>query len=192
LFVVVTLILVFVSTSPLLAAVISFPDSSEQFTELWVLDSSHATENYPFNVTVNELYTVFVTVSNRMHGSEYYLVKVKLRNIAQYLVEANSSQASSVASLYEFRSLVADKNFWESSVTFGFQDVSFMNDTVAVGTIVVNDMVLPVDASAVQDNKTGCFYFQLFFELWRYDVELQSLEFDDRYVGLWLNMTSSS
>jgi len=30
-----------------------------------------------------------------------------------------------------------------------------------------------------------------FFELWRYDVEYDGFRFDDRFVGLWLNMTVS-
>jgi hypothetical protein len=31
----------------------------------------------------------------------------------------------------------------------------------------------------------------LFFELWRYDVEYDLFRFDNRFVGLWLNMTAS-
>jgi hypothetical protein len=76
-------------------------------------------------------------------------------------------------------------------VTFGFQDVSVEEDVVSVGEVTINDVVFSVDASARWDAENDGFYFQLFFELWRYDVKLQGFRFHDRFVGIWLKMTGS-
>lgn len=190
LFITVTLVLVVVAASPVLAAVISFPDGSEPFTELWILDSGHTTENYPFNVSVGGVYKVFVDVANRMGGPEFYLLQVKFCNVSQYVMEVGDSEPSSLESLYDFYFFLGDENVWESGVTFGFQDVSFGEDTVAVGSVVVDGVVFPVDASALWDSEAGVFYFHLFFELWRYDTALQGFQFDHRSVGVWVNMTA--
>jgi len=190
LFIAITLVLTLVAASPVIAAVVSFQGGSEQFSEFWLLGPDHIAENYPFNVSAGEMYKIFVNLANHMDRSEYYLVQVKFRNITQSILEVAGSKPSSLSPLYTFRFFVADENVWESPVNFGFQDVSIEGDIVTVGDLIVNEMVFPVDASTRWDSETSCFYFQLFFELWRYDVALQSFRFDNRFVGIWLNMTS--
>lgn len=192
LFISITLVLILVAASPVLATVISFQSGSDQFTELWLLGPDHLAGNFPFNVKASEVYEIFVNVVNNMHGSEYYLVQVKFRSFTQCIADqVADSQPSSLSPLYEFRFSVATENRWESPVNFGFEGVSFGEDTATVRDLVVNDIVFPVDASTRWDSEANCFCFQLFFELWRYDVALQSFKFDNRYVGIWLNMTNS-
>ena len=60
-----------------------------------------------------------------------------------------------------------------------------------MGDITINGTVFPVDASMSWDSESSGFYFRLSFELWRYDEQLNDFSFDDRTVGLRLNMTSS-
>jgi hypothetical protein len=52
-------------------------------------------------------------------------------------------------------------------------------------------VVFDVDAISVWDVEFGGFYFQLFFELWRFDLASYGFRFHNRFVGLWLNMTAS-
>jgi hypothetical protein len=54
---------------------------------------------------------------------------------------------------------------------------------------MINDVTFNVDKLASWDvNGTG-YYYQLFMELWIYNVEPAAFEFHNRFVGLWLNMT---
>lgn len=189
LFIVVTLILTLIAASPVIAIVVPFQDGSEGFSEFWLLGPDHIAKNYPFNVSSGEVHKIFVGLVNQMGSSEYYMVHVKFRNSTQFLLELNSSKPSSLAALYEFRFFVENENVWELPVNFGFQDVSIRGDVVTVGNVIVNGKVFPASASTGWDSKTNGFYFQLFFELWRYDVISQAFKFDDRVIGIWINMT---
>jgi hypothetical protein len=206
LFFVATLVLALIAASPTIAMLMPSLSSSEKLSELWLLDSNHATEDYPFNVTDGEMYNVFVGVGNRMGSSGYYKVYVKFGNLTQ--LDFSSSESSSLPTLYELQGFAGDRSFWESPVTFGFQNVSLvynvtsmdnatMNATVedsvlSVDNIIINEMVFPVDAQTSWDEENRGFYFRLSFELWRYDTEYDDFRFDSLFVGLRLNMTSSS
>jgi hypothetical protein len=98
---------------------------------------------------------------------------------------------SSLDPLYEFRLFLGDGDSWESPLTFGFEDVFVEDDVLVVGNVEVNGVSFPVGASAVFDAVGGGGFFQLFFELWRYDLVSESFRFDDRFVGLQLNMVAS-
>jgi len=191
LFLVVTLGLALIVASPLFGVIVPFGGGSERFSEFWLLGPSHMAEGYPFNVTAGEEYRVFVGVGNHMGGSEYYMVSVKFRNSSQSLPDITGSEPSSLPTLYEYRFFVGDGEVWEMPVTFGFEDVVVEGDFLVVGDVTVDGVVFPVDVSAVWDVERGGCFFQLFFELWRYDVMSESFRFDDRFVGLWLNMTGS-
>jgi len=191
LFFVVTLGLALVAASPALGVVVPFGGGSERFSELWLLGPWHMAEGYPFDVGVNETYGVFVGVGNHMGCSEYYVVCVKFRNSTQPLPDIDNSTPSALPPLYEYSFFVGDGETWESRLTFGFEDVSLVGDVVFVGGVTINGVVFPVGSSAVWDSEYGGFYFQLFFELWRYDVTMQSFRYHNRFVGLWLNVTAS-
>jgi uncharacterized membrane protein len=189
LFVVVTLELALIVASPMLAMVVSFGVSSEQFSEFWLLGPNHVAEDFPFNVSAGEMYSVFVGVGNHMGSSEYYRVYVKVRNGSKSLPDGKGGLPSSLSPVYEYRFFVGADEVWESPVSFGFDDVVVEGDVLSVGEVVVDGVTFPVDVFAVWDSEREGYFFQLFFELWRYDVDSRSFRFDDRFVGLWLNMT---
>jgi hypothetical protein len=191
LFLVVTLGLALVAAYPALAMVVPFTGGSEEFSEFWLLGPSHMAEGYPFNVTAGEEYSVFVGVGNHMGGSEYYMVCVKFRNSTQSFPDVDGSVPSSLPTLYEYRFFVGDGEVWESPVTFGFQNVSVEDGVLSVDDVMINGMVFPVDASTSWDSEGVGYFFQLFFELWRYDTLLKSFRFHDRVVWLRLNITGS-
>jgi len=188
LFLVVTLGLALVAASPAVGVVVPFGGGSERFSEFWLLDAWNGTEYYPFLVGAGEKYRVFVGVGNHMGGSEYYMVSVKFRNSTQSLPDISDSVPSSLDPLFEFRFFVGDGEVWKAPVTFWFEDVVVEGDVLSVGDVVVNGVVFPVYVSAVWDSEAEGFFFQLFFELWRYDLDSQVFRFDDRFVGIWLRM----
>ena len=190
LFIVAILVVALVVASPALA--IFLPEvGSERFSEFWLLNSEHMADDFPYDVGVDEMYNVFIGIGNHMGGSEYYLVYLKFGNVTQGFPDIDGGVASSLEPLYEYRLFVDDGDSWESSLTFGFEDVFVQDDFLVVGNVVVNGVSFPVDASALVAAEGGGFFFQLFFELWRYDLVSESFRFDDRFVGLQLNMIAS-
>jgi uncharacterized membrane protein len=192
LFIMTTLVVGLVVASPALGIIVPFGGSSEQFSELWLLGPDHMAEGYPFNVSEGEGYSVFVGVGNHMGGSQYYRVCVKLGNGSEVLPDIDGGVPSSLSPVYEYRFFVGDGEVWESAVAFGFEDVAIEGTVLSIGEVVVDGEGFPVDASTVWDPDKEGYLLVLFFELWRYDMESNIFRFDDRFVGLWLNMTASS
>jgi hypothetical protein len=191
LFFVATLGLTLLAASPALSWVVPLQGGSEEFSELWLLGPDHMAEGYPLNVGAGDVYSVFVGVNNHMCCSEYYAVYAKFRNQTQPLPDINYSQPSSLSPLYEFRFLLADGKTWESPLAFAFQGVSVESDSVFVDSVTINGVAFPINSFSTWDSENSGFYFQLFFELWRYDRASQDFRFDNRFVGIWLNMTGS-
>jgi hypothetical protein len=182
--------LLVVVTSVLAFAFVPQGGYSERYSELWLLGSGNMAENYPFNVGVGEEYSLTVGVSNHMDSSEDYLVSVKFGNSVQPLPDIESSVPSTLPPLVEYDFSLDDEGVWGSLVSFSFVDAIVEGDVLKVGDIVVNGLSITIDTSTSWDVKQEGYFFQLFFELWRYDVVSGSYRFDNRFVGLWLNMTA--
>jgi len=43
----------------------------------------------------------------------------------------------------------------------------------------------------VWDDGNGGYFYELFMELWIYNVASDAFQFHNRFVGLWLNVTAS-
>ena len=190
-FMVVSLALILIVVFPVVSLVVPFPSGVERFSELWVLGPNHMAGDYPFNVTVNEEYHVFVGVGNHMGYSARYMVCVKFRNRTQPLPNMLNSKSSPLSPLYEFQAFVADGATWEVPVTFAFLEVSRFDNSCLIRRMSINDVVFWVDSPSSWDSENSGFYYQLLFELWLYNVTSQSFQFHNRFVGIWLNVTAS-
>jgi len=191
LFIVATLGLTLIVAAPALSVVVPIRSGSEQFSEFWLLGPTHMAEGYPFNVGVGGEYSVFVGVGNHMGSSEYYVVYVKFRNQTQPLPNATASTPSPLPPLYEFQFFVADGETWESPLTFAFQNVSLQGDSMFLGGVTINGVAFSVDSFSMWDSENSGFYYQLFFELWLYNMTSRSFRYHNRFVGIWLNVTVS-
>jgi len=134
---------------------------------------------------------IHVGGGNHMSCSQYYVVYVKFRNQTQPLPNATASEPSSLSPLYEFQFFLADGETWETSVSCIIEDVRFDGNSSFVTGISINDHVFAVDRFSSWNSQQNGFYYQLFFELWLYSGDLQVFQFHDRFVGIWLNMTST-
>jgi hypothetical protein len=190
LFMVATLVVALVAASPALGVIVPLRGGSERFSELWLLGPDHMVEGYPFNVSVGEEYSVFVGVGNHMGSSEYYRVYVKLSNSTEFIPDVDGGVPSSLSPLYEWQFFIGDGEVWESVVTFRFEDVVVEGDVLVVGDVVIDGVSFAVDGSTVLDSREEGCLFELFFELWRYDVASKSFKFDNRFIGLGLNITA--
>ena len=160
----------------------------EPFSELSILGSAHMAKDYPFNVEVKSIESLFVTVGNHMGESLYYAVYVKFRNQSQSIPENN--EPSSLAPLYELGVFLLDGEKWERMVNFTFLEALRTAGTVRVKKMMINNVVFEVDSISTWDSEYNGFYFQLFFELWLHDMASRSLSYYEQgFVGVWLNMT---
>ncbi len=181
-------ILSLIILSPTLAMVVSFP-SGEQFSELWILGPNHMTEGYPFNVSPNESYKVYLGVGNQMGDLSYYRVYVKFRNASESFSNSTAGLASAGEPLFEYNLFLRNNETWEKELTFSFRDVSFEGAVCKVSKVSIDDYTVSVNTLAVWNATSNVFYYQLFFELWIYDAASSAFRFHGRCVGLQLNMS---
>jgi hypothetical protein len=190
-FAAVGLVGVLLFATPALGLVVHLP-SGEKFSELWVLGSGQLAEDYPFNVRENESYLVYLGVNNSLSSSAYYEVIVKFRNESEPLPNETTGVPSSLPPLYEYRVFLQDGQSWEQPLNFSFSQVSAAQNQSVVGGLTVNGVTLSVDKHAVWDDEGSGYFYELFMELWIYNVASDAFQFHDRFVGLWLNMTAAS
>jgi len=187
-FLVVTAILALIVASPALSRILVFP-RTEFFTEMWLLGSNNTAEDYPFNLTSGQNYSVNLGLASNLGYTAYYVVEVKFRNETE--PGPTNSTASSLPSLFNITAFVADQGSWQIPLTFSCNysynesvpSVSFYNMTF-------NDVTFDLTGqTAAYDTTRSGFFGSLFFELWLYDTKLNSFQFNQRSVWLWLNMT---
>lgn len=177
----------FLSSIPLLTMVLPEVEG-ETFSELWLLDAENQTSFYPITAKAGIVNSVFVGVRNHMGTTQSYVIKLKIRNETQGLPDINGSMASALPSFYEYQIFVADGEIKQLLVNFELLDISVSSDTLNIDNIVIDDISCPVNTSTEYDTKANGYFFQLFFELWRYDIELNEYIFDNRFVTLWINV----
>jgi hypothetical protein len=192
LFLVVTGILALVVASPALSRLLVLP-RTEFFTELWILGPDHMAEDYPFNISRNQDYGVFLGIGNRLGYCAYYLVEVKFRNLTQSAADSFNRTPSSLPSLFNITAFVEDEGVWELPLTFSF-DYDY-NETVLMvefNSLTLNDATLDIgNCTAVWDSEKNGFFGDLFFELWIYNGTVGGFQYHERFVNLRLNMTGS-
>lgn len=194
LFWVVVGILALLVASPALSRLLVYP-RTEFFTELWLLDANHGTEEYPANISRGENYSVFLGVGNRLGYCASYVVQVKFRNQTQPAPTSfgpvEERVPSSLRSLFDVRVFVADDQVWEMPLTVSF-DYGF-NETlmrVELTSFSVNGATVDLDGNmVVSDAVSGELRGFLFFELWLYDAAVDGFRYHGRFLQLSLNMT---
>lgn len=185
-------VLTLLVASPALSRILVYP-RTEFFTELWILDANHRAEDYPFNITRNQNYSIYLGISNRLGHCAYYLVQVKFRNQTQPSPTSfgpiEDRVPSSLPSLYNFTVFVADEDTWEMLITFSFDYQEFY-PRVKVNSLTLNGSSSPLNNEIVLWNSSRRGYYGfLFFELWLYNLDENKFQYHGRFVGLWLNMT---
>jgi len=211
LFLVVTGVLALLVASPVLQRVLVYPQT-EFFTEMWLLGPGHMAEDYPFNITRNQIYNVSLGIANQLGQCAYYVVEVKFRNQTESAPDSFNRTASSLPSLYSFNVFVADKESFELPLSFSFDYLNgtyteiytvTYNETYSetynetLSQVNFNSMVLNGAAldlrghSTVWNSTTSRFFGNLIFELWIYNGTTGAFQYHERYTDLKFNMTVS-
>lgn len=189
-FVAVGLIGVLLIASPALGN-IRLPNG-EQFSELYLLGPNHMAENYPFNIAVGQNNSMYVGVTNHIGSPAYYVLYVKLMNQTDLYPNAATGTPSPVTPLYEYRFSVQDGGNWESPLNFSVSNATFSNNQSLINVLTINNIAFNVNKPAAWDANSTMFPYQLLFELWIYNVQTSSIEYNNRYVSLQLNLTQST
>jgi uncharacterized membrane protein len=190
-FSVVGLIGVLLIVTPALACFFPFPNR-EHFSQLYIWGSKNSTENYPFNIVAGQNYSVYLGVRNHVGSSVYYVLYVKFGNQTDQFPGNTTGTSSPLQPLYEYRFLLQNNKAWESSLNFSVSDVSFSGNRSSIGKLLVNDFVFYIKKPAIWDTVNHGFYYQVFMELWTYNIYSGLVEFNNRAVSLNLNLTLPS
>ena len=186
--------LALIVASPALQRLLVYPQR-EFFTEMWLLGPDHMAENYPFAVKKAENLEFFLGISNHLGYCAYYLIQVKFRNQTQPAADSLNRTSSTLPSLHTFNAFVANEETWETpilcAIDFVQEDYEGTLLRVRVTNMTFNDYFLDLkDFTMVWDAKRSGFFGDLFFELWIYNYTTGDFQYNERSVGLWLNMTS--
>ena len=149
-------------------------------------------ENYPFEIAVGQNYSVYLGVTNHMGSLEYYLLKVKLANLADPLPNSTVGVSSPVQSLYEYKFLISDSQTWESSLTFAINTASTSVNQATINNITLNNSVFNVNKLAVWNSTNHEYSYRLIFELWMYNSQSNVMQFNNRFADLQLNLTKTN
>jgi hypothetical protein len=187
----VDMILIMISSIPALSLIVPFPSRDEAFPALWILGPKHMASDYPFNVTSGKEYMVYVGMRNNMKSAAYYVVYVKFANESEPLPNVTIGTPSPLPPLQEYIVFLHDGGSWESLIAFSFKGVEIVDNNSLVKTITVNGTAFEVNKSTEWNQQHSGFYFQLFVELWIFNVENRSFAFHRRFVSRWLNITAS-
>ena len=179
--------------SPALSRLLVYP-RTEFFTEMWLLGPQHMAENYPFNITRGQTYSIYLDLANHLGYSAYYVVEVKFRNSTQSAPSSfgpvSNQTPSSLPSLYNVSAFVADEGSWELPLSFSFDFFNTTLLTVQMRSLTLNGADLNLTGCSIAYSPQGDMYAgNLFFELWIYNRTTSVFEYNDRWVGLVLNMT---
>ena len=161
----------------------------EQNSELFLLNSRHTAEDFPFNFDLGKKYLMYIGVDNHMGSSAYYTLKLKLGNQTDSLPNSTSATPSPLQSFCEYKFFVADNKSWEVPLTFSISNTSFEQNRSIINGININtvDYVLNKE-SEWNTNSTG-YHYVLLVELWIFNSQLDLIQFDNRFVYLNMNIT---
>jgi len=185
-----SLALILLVATPTLGLFVRLPDVSDKFSEFWLLGPGRKAGNYPFNIVVNEIYQVYACVENHLGYSAYYRVLVKFRNQSQPLPVGSNSTRSPLPAIYEFNIFVRDGGVAEKLLRFEIIDVICSDTIMTVNKMSINEATPTINGSATWNAEGNGFFYQFFFELWLYNATVQRHDYNNRFVGFWVNITA--
>lgn len=188
-FIISGLIVVLLIASPILILTLDLP-SVERFSELWILGPSRMVEDYTADITPDESYEIYVGIRNNLASSAYYTIYVKFRNLTEPPPNPTAGTPSPLQPLFKHRVFLQNGKWWEAPIVFSFSEITFSENQSVVGNLMINNVNFRVDKQTSYDAEKKGYYYQLFIELWLYSIEMDQLVFQNRFVRLWLNMTT--
>lgn len=174
-------------TLPTLAIIIKSPPNTEKFTELYMLGPNHNFDNIPFDIKTGQTYSVFLGVKNHMGASAYYTCHVKIANQNELPTTTPPKQSVS-DTLYEFKSFLSYNESWETPLTFKIDNLKQSNNALHISDITLNGIHYTIDKTITIDKDNKSYFAYLVVELWIFNSTTNSMQYDNRFVLLNLNL----
>jgi hypothetical protein len=176
--------------SPVLSRLLILP-RTEFFTELWLLGPNHMAEDFPYNVSRYENYSMFLGISNQLGHLAYYSIAVKFRNQTQLAADMFNRTYSSLPALYNISAFVPDEQVLELPLTFSLNySYNDVLSRIEFHSLSLNGVFLDLtDYTTTWNSSRNEFMGNLFFEAWIYNSSTGNFQYHDRFVSLRLNMT---
>lgn len=183
---VIVAILVLVVATPLIEQYVSAP-KIEPLTELSILGPYH-NATYPYNLTSGDIYPLYITINNELGSQARYKLEIKFRNQEQSGPDSFDHTASGLSPIASFTFEVDDGKSVESQINFEFNYQSDSRQST-LDNIVVNGTKADMDNLIVEwDSNAKAYLGNLFFELYLYDDSSGGFVYNQRYVGIWVNL----
>jgi uncharacterized membrane protein len=189
-FAAVGLIGVLLIASPALASFTPTP-SGEEFSELYLLGPNHMAQNYPSSIVADQNYSVYVGVNNHLGSSAYYSLTVKFKNQTDPLPNTTTATPSPQQPLYQNSFTILDGQNWETPIIFSVSNASISGNQSTINQLIINNIKFDVNKPATWNTNTTKFSYELIFELWLYNTLSNTIEYNNRYVNLQLNLTKT-
>ncbi len=157
---------------------------------MWLLGPDQKAENYPYNITQNQDYQVYLGLSNQLGSAAYYRVDVKLRNQNTLGPDSFQRTPSNLPTLYSYNIVVADKQTVQLPVDFSFTYSQSNDSQVNFKQLTLNNNPININGYSTTWNSTNNDYYEkIVFELYLYNSTTSSFQYHERFVDLRLNMT---
>ena len=178
----------FLVVSPMLQQFIVSPQS-DFFTEMWLMGSDKTAENYPYNITSGETYSVFINIHNNLETDASYMILVKFRNLTQSAPDVFEQTPSSLSPIYEIPKSIAVGETVEIPIDFSFNYEHIVDPLkIIFGDVIINDTFLSLEGSSIMYTyQRQMFFGNLIFELWIYDENSNSYQYSEQCVDLKLS-----
>jgi uncharacterized membrane protein len=187
-FIAVGLIGVLLIATPAIAANIHLP-GGQQFSELYLLGPNKMAENYPFNIEISQNYSVYIGVANQMGSPQNYVLYVKLLNQTDILPNNTAGTPSPIQPLYECRFSIANGQNWNSLLTFSVSSANVINNQSTIENLNISGLVFNAEKPSIWNSTASEVPYRLLFELWIFNPQSNSIQYNDRFVDLQLNYT---
>ncbi len=176
--------------SPALTKLLATTAQTEQFTEFSLLGPNHDTKTYPFSIKSGSGFKLYLNIENHLGTVGNYLIQVKFRDQAQSAPNSFNKTSSSLPSLWDIKAVVNNQENLEIPITVALIYSGTAESSVTLTSIVINGYSVDGRSTAVYWDSGGKGFFgNLFFELWLFNNTTNSYEYNQRYVGLWLDLT---
>lgn len=188
LFITIGLIGILLLASPIILETVTFP-TAEQFPKIFILGPDKTTTNIPFNVIPNTTYSVYLGIGNYLDTSTHYVCCIKVRNQTDPLPTEGTSSSSIVGSICEYHIIVQKGADWTFPLEFSLNELSVSNNQALLQSITIDNIQYNLNKTTQFEQDNNGYYYQILIELWAYYPLSDVLDYQNRYVYFWLNMT---
>ena len=177
--------------SPAIQKLVVAPQTTP-LTELSIF-GAYYNATFPFNITAGQSYPFYLNVNNHLGSLAYYQIEVKFRNQTQSAPNNFNFTSSDLPSLGNITFCVANNESLQLPVDITFQYNPDLNNTnqIDMQNVAINGFSINDNSTTIAwDTQRFEFYGNLFFELWIFNDTANAFQYNQRYVSLWLNMTT--